>query len=757
MRHVTPLIALLLSATSAFAADTDSKISAGEHDGFSRIAIGRGAESAALVRNGRRLLVVGVDTRETFDLSEINGYQKAHRVNSARIITTPEGRSLELNINCDCDVQTSRLADGRFVIDVVAPGKTAAKKTQAKKPQPKTAEKSSDLIDGVDTMSVQQAHSRMIALLKEAARDGLIDIREDKVAKAPAPAKKAKETPQPKKVAAKEQSAPDKAPDEPAATPEPAKAPEKKTAQAADENAQELRRSCSSKHAFKIDGAAFEDEPMVKIAELQAELAEASDNAKQDIAHKLAAGFLSVGFGEEALALLTDYGKETSVYAGIAKIIAERPLETTDLLYGTPPCRGAQALWQAAVAKPNDAVGHYRRSENTIVDLPSRLRVLIAARIAMKMVDAKAWDAAQELYDIAVATEMPMGPELKYVKAMLDEQEGGSETSRDTLIEIASDNSRAADDALLALADTYVRNAETPHEGYSEDIGALAKTTNSAEAIMAEAMSWADLGNVGTALFLLQSLTDKSPEEKQAAQISAHNILSKALTASDPIVIYSALDAYLVHKSWFPKNQPFSELRNAAARRAFDVGLPNLALSVINEGGADVTGQNALLKARAALSSGQPQKAIEIAAPNMGDPAFAKIVVDANIALQKHHDALGAASTLQGDAAKPDLAARAAWLARSFKSAAKNFHEMDPNQVTPAGALNFALAAYMNAEKDLPAGARAILSQSNDALAKGAEALFAKPPEGTTLQRSKQLVDRTGAEIRMVEEVMNDG
>lgn len=724
-------------------------VSAGEHDGYSRLVFSQAGGEIAVSQSGRTVRLNNFEPGASFDFQNINARRKAHRVLNAKAVSG----GVELQLTCDCSVRTSRLSNGRFVVDIVDGGASKAPpKTAAAKP----TESSKDLLSKEDLISVEEAHSQMVELLKQAAREGLITIRDDepgnqnqggaqKTAEARAPAEAPTVlTPPPLEDAATQETQPETMAEAAPGVVEPMTV------------ADDAKSLCRSDARFAVNAEGFDDEPLMRIAELQSALGENKDD--RGAMRALVEGFISIGFGEEAIALLIDHGEGQSLHADMARVIAERPVPSNGALMGAQGCMGAHALWQAAASAPQEAAALYQQTDGAINALPLMLKRLLATRLAAKMIDAEAWEDAEALFAIASEGLENLSPELEYIRARLDKRGGEKERSRDTLLNLAARNSSASDDALLALADSYAEDDITPHDGFTEDIGALARLQGSSRAAIAEAQSWAGLGNVEAALMMLQSISQKTPDERAAAGGMAKNIINNALGSEDRILKISGLDGYVAHRGWLGEDAPSQSLRLNAARTAIDFALPNLAYALLDEAPAPVSKAVSLQKAAAALSAGYTDEAVAIAAPYAEDDAFAEIIVNANIAKGQHSAALAAASGLADPALKAGLTARAAWLARSWQSALRGYQGLDPNQMTGGAALNYALSAYMSGQDVLPAAADAALSAQNETLAAGLRALFSAPAaQSSALQRSRSAVENTAREIRFFEEVLSDG
>jgi hypothetical protein len=747
MRISTIILSAVILVAPAYGADQIIRVSAGEHKDYSRIVISSNTNKIEVEQSGRLVHIKHIDASALLDLREVNDQRKAFRILNAKQLRIAGGSMIELTINCDCEVRSSRLTNQKFVIDIVDPGKLdkQPRTSENKKNSAQEAATTENLLTLDDRISVEQAHSRMVALLKKAADEGLITITDDGAASQDisAPTQLLDQgtlsiKPVPEQETAKTAPSP----------------PKKEVATAA---LQSPKFRCLPDAALRIDGEAFDAEPLVEIANYQVQLAEASGDEEVQLLHQLAAGFISVGFGEEALSLLKDYGEDKSYRADIARAIAERPIASDSQLMNAQNCQGDHALWQAAATAPTQAVDAYRRSNGAIKHLPARLKTLIATRLAMKMTTAQAWLESQELFDIASAGQETLGPELEYVQARLTEVNGDAETARTALLEIAAENSNASGDALLALADSYAQKRREPHEGFKEDIGALAKLAGSSKAAFSEAIAWAQIGNTEAALMLLGNEASKSSTLVEQARTTAIPILKKAIINQDRPSRISALDAYLDHRDWLRIGVSEVELRSEIADAAFDFGLPNLALDILKHGPKHPNKEYILATASAALAAGEANEAIVISAPYTTDLAFGKILVKANIERSEYHTALASAAALNDDSARAAMTARAGWLAKAWQNAAVGFKSMDPNSIDGNAAIQFALSAYMSGETTLPAAADAVLSKNSSVIRDGLQSLFSTGDTGTALEKSRQIVGGVTQEILAYQELLENG
>lgn len=760
MKMRTLLISLATLASSAALADgADIAISAGEHGEYSRIVITGGASDLAVETSGQTIRLRNIDDAARVSLADINDRQKAFRINRAKRVG--EG-AIELQMNCACMVRSLRAPDGKLVIDITeAPGPavsaTADKKpTVSAKPEPRKT-----TID--DTLTVAQAHDRMMDLLQKAADDGLIMMKGDQRA-SPAEVDPAASETEPTVLAPSIETTETKtAPPAPSTQAMRGKTPAEDSIRLGNPSPQPAptvtasAHQCLDDHAFAIDGAIFAENPLVEIEALQSRIGETTGLEKEAVMRKLANGFLAIGFGEEALSVLRDKSDRSPALYSIAQAVAERPLDPNGVLLGAAACSGAHALWQSVATDGPDAVTLYERSGPYIETLPHRLRTLIATRLAVKMADLEAWAPAQSLLEVARGESEKLSPELQYVQTRLDDHDTSHDSSRQRLLEVATNESAASDEALFALAESYAETGGIPHDGFKEDIGALAKIGGSSRAAFFEAYSWAAAGNLNAAMLLLKNEAPKSPDNAEMASASASAMITRALSGDDTLLKTAALDAYLAHEEWIDPTKRQSELRVHAAEVAYDVGLPNLSFELLTNAKTATDRETSKKIAMAALAAGDPDAAIRFAASHATDPEFGAIVAEANIQKTNYHAALATAATTSDEKTRAKLKSRAGWLSRNWQAATDGFRNIDPNDFDTDAAIRYGLIAYMNGETSLPGAVEATLATQAETIKAGLNNLFLKAPDRPQLERARVLTNATAKELQAFEEILSDG
>lgn len=731
--HLVALAALVLPAAAEAAGEI--VISAGEHGDHSRVVVAASAGPVLVTRSDRTIGLHFSPLEADFNLGDINERRKARRVMKAHAIATPAGSVVRLDLACDCRVEQQRLGDGRLVIDIYDAALAKKPETQTAAPAKKPA--ASGKITEADALSVEEARNRMIELLQKAADDGLVTVKDG----APELTKPTPLVP----VGAAETNAP--------TSPANSRAGNARTAPAP------AMYSCLPDAAFAFDGSALDSDPLGAITALQAGLADAAPGQEHKAVEALAEGYLAIAFGDEALAALEEYGEANSLRADMARIVAERSLSPASIILAASDCRGAHALWQAAAAEPARAAVAAKRSGDAVAALPKRLRAALATRIAKKMIEAEDWAETRRFYAVASSAVSAATPDLQFIAAKLLEQDGAESEADRLMKEVASTNSEASKDALLALAERYTESGETPPDGFAEDIGALAKTEQGAarggEAALREAMLWANEGNIEAGVMLLKNAARVDPDAAPLASAKARSLLLQAFASKDEARMISALDSYLQNKDFVDLGASGDDVPAAATRAAIALGAPNAALGLLASQDRDAA--HAMLRAKALLAANDPERALQAAAPYAEDPAFAALIVDANLALERNYAALAAASAFADPQQKAAAMANAAWRAGDWASAARAYQKIDPAKMSVEEAKRYALAAYMAGEKSMPQAAEAVLNQQSSPDLAGLKSLFDVAADGTILDRSKAAIAGADAEIDMIEEMLSDG
>ena len=780
---------ICMGAFSSAEAAQGILISAGEHGTYSRVVLPANAKNAAITRQGRTVQIALDAQPGDLNLADLMERRKAHRVLRANARQNDDNTVLSLTLSCDCQVLSKNLTNGKIIIDIYDKGGVPATTTSTPVPQailadaapsaaratgapktitppqsasapakPKSVEpakpteqkpKKADAVKSAtvseeDLISVEKAHNRMLDLLRQAAKEGLINIREDAKDKIPLDDEVAQ---------VEGEEFVEDGLSEHLVLPG-VKEKKKKVVKKVKPG------DCYPELAFKINGEQFEEEPLIAISQVQSELANADYEDQSKLAEELADGFLSIGFGEEALAILIDRGYGRTMRADMARALAETTLPKRGPLLSAIDCKDSHALWQAAAKPAQDAVIHASLSGDAVTKLPKRLQALIATRIARKMVEAGAWDQAQRFFDFAADISEVFSPDLTFVQAQLQAHEGDGDGSRDTLLSIAGKDNEASKDALVALAEQYA-NGERPHEGFYDDIGAVATTTRGSEtslkAQFLEAVAWANEGELEAAILMLRSLAKKDESYAQKSLEKARELIAYSLRNNKEDEKIIGLSAYLRHRSFVDKPDEDASFRKRVAVTAMDLGLPNVAFKVLHNNPYQGNKDYSLQKAQAALKADVPDRTLSAAAAYADLPEFAELLVKANLQLERNYAALAAATALPQSDKKALLMAQAAWRAGDWQSANRAFAALNPVLIGEKTAIQYALSSYMTGAPKPPAIVEAVLTKENSSALEGVKSMFADQPSGSALNRGQIAAQEARDELQMIKEALRNG
>lgn len=739
---------------------------AGEHKDFSRVVV-NGAEAS--VGQSGRTVTIALGDADTPDIAALR-VRRSPRVASARTVATNDGSKIILDLACDCRARTMRLPDGRVVVDIynAAPAAKASKAESQSSPTEPAATRAAAVTTPADRaimssgavvsappakadkVSVDEARKRMVALLQQAADDGLIAVKPGARELTPRAEASAPTTPTraliPSKPApnASTAAADDARVDlQPRPVPAPSPPPPTRGSYA-----------CLPDPAFAIDGRGFKDDPLGAIADLQKQLQDAEVDRERDISMKLALGYLSIGFGEEAIEALADIGEERSLYADLARVIAGKKPAADGLLMGASSCRGAHALWQAAAQDPATAAVTASLAGDAIAALPIRLRGVVATKLAQNLLRARNYAGARRYLNVAVKAA-GRTPDLRFIEARLLAEEGKPGESEALLEDLSATNTQSAKDALGVLSQRAA-DAGDASETVAEDLGALAKaargTPDEGRAALREAEYWAEHGSVEAGVFLLRDAARRDPSIAADAAAKARQTIVAGLASDKPKQRLAALSAYLQDRAFIQTGGGDATLAEMAAETAVALGVPNAAVSIYRTAPSSASSPAAV--ARAALAAGAAEEALAAAAPYADQPAFADIVVRANIAQNRGYAALAAASALPDSADRTRLSAEAAWRARDYATAARAYARIDPAALSEGDAERYAMSAYMAGDKDMPAAAEAVLRDEKSPALARLSPLFAKAKDGGLVERGKASVKAVDDDLKMIEEAL---
>lgn len=601
-------IAMLASGSISAEAST-LKIRAGEHGAYSRIVIPTGPAgqtgsskpdvlyTALTINNGvLRLPVPPAD----YDLSDIIGARKAHRVASARIAGSLTAPVMELDVNCDCKASATQNADQSIVIDIspidasdVAGAPIDIKKpvtdvTQAENPADRSAE-------------IARARARLLALLNEADEKGYVNIADAQTPEPQASTRNSRPVPA-------EQSL--------------NTAPHSTSAQPANQYAS----ACPTDRAIDAlkASAAFDFDDIIS---LQKALHESVEDDRPNTALAIVGGYLQLGLLDEADKIASDWLAATARdggaqarrhdFAFLRRVIAlSKHIEFPNAIFERDlPLQAFDASCAPEIAAIRQSLDLIEREAIATPDsLPPALLTLAPslrgpllsrlALIAYNQGDEAALANLLHHAETAYRLGQP-STTVQYLKSITSRS--ADTIQHDALIQTISDTDHPlksqvlvdrlatleADDADLTptLLDDVARHAEA----ITGDAASRRLVSEGAEALVKN-------GRVDDALALLGSAARALPEYQNQYTNAIGDIVSDAVNADNPGERIAAASAFVDQLDTLEMIDP--ELRTQAAAIAATLGLSNVLDQLFDDMAGTGTPAQAQLRAQAHYHAG---------------------------------------------------------------------------------------------------------------------------------------------------------
>ncbi len=735
MRLAVGIVLLTLFPGAASAAETLS-VRAGEHGDYSRLVIPAAPADWRIATSQRKVEIALPNHDYAFDLSELMGKRRAHRVLSARVVDGAATRSLVVTLTCDCAVRTARSAEGSLVIDIAegAPAplaptdamrKTAAQSAPA---QPEAAKTSTP-------ENMRAARDRMIALLAEARHQGVVQLKSDEVEDAPE-----SETPavqpavEPTQIAHKTPEF-DPAPTHDAPLAHEARLDPPQLTALADVPAD----------AACVDPSLF-DEPLSEegkldystISKLRARF-ETSENEseRRDLAGTLALAYIHIGFFEEARAIAAPRGAAGDANMAVASALAGLAIgDQRKARKEIAPHRSCGAFFEmiAAAAAPvdDDAAPNLAHAHvNALKALTRPLRGPIGETLALKALEKQEGGIAYAFFDVAREAR---GSERTAALSILEKALGvaPAETTEAVDAHIAMTAQTPGPmqaKALALLAQEYEEQAEAAYAGLLDDLAQQASnrelSVSEARASFSGARALAAAGRLDEGVRVLNAAAKAQPRAAAAAQSAARSMIISAL-AGDANERIASINAFFQHRD-FLRGDGAAEVNVAVARALSELG----AMRLVEDALADLPdawrAQGDLILAQSALNANDISAALDAVAHLGEHEDGAAIAIKAH---ERRRDIANAIASVENAVARgnaDEAVTRAAWRNRNWPLAIEAFDAAPASERSHGAAARISLAALNAGMKSLPAAARETLAADPDMLAAIAHMFAAAP------------------------------
>ncbi len=667
MIRCAAVLCAALVGTQAFAAEA-ALVRAGEHSGFSRIAIDiRGLKNWSYTVDGRKVTLSFPERGIRFDTSSIYPRRRVSRVLGARGAIEDGTSTLSLDLGCDCAVDAYLFSSNMVVIDIKdaagatrrsasapasksdsdsAPASASAPESapesvmaenehEAPRPDRPVAPKPASRDPDAESTSaaIAEAQARLLEQLTRAAEQGLVSFKEPTAeahAGDPIPA------PKPVEPAIEESDS--------TATPAPAPAPEPTPVRAKPFEAQKPtgdapqleahlvydpsplsdasdaeERSCPPDAWFDAqawsDGAEFPEQ----VAKLRRRLYGEFDRADDDAVRTLARLYIHEAFGEEAAATLRMQeldDDESRMLVAMAQVVRGEMDEAGAQLAATAGCHGGSALWRAAAGVRAADESDDEEVLDALAGTPAPLRAVLGPKVAFHFMELNRLAAAERALKIVERSVDARTPELNLAMAELELRLDRFADAERNLRRIIAENPANSVEAMVRLAAAYSERGLPPPSGFVErvaDAAFLHRGDESGPKLrVAEIQARAGAGGLPAALDIIARELEERPSRADLLrQVTRDVLVAARADASGPAEYAAAVARRLDLLTDGPESDP---ARLTVADEAIRIGLGNLALRALAPALARDDPEAKIVAAHAYLSLDEGRAALEMLA-----------------------------------------------------------------------------------------------------------------------------------------------
>jgi len=362
---------------------------------------------------------------------------------------------------------------------------------------------------------------------------------------------------------------------------------------------------CASDRDFDIAAWRGGDTPAQLIGIGRRELLGEFDHPRPDSVLTLARTYVSMGFGAEALQLLTSYEiHEPSADSldFIARIIEGRAIDGASPFLAMTDCDAKVALWAflGSSLAPDRASLHLGVIQRTFAALPPEVRMIVGPRLVDRLIEIGAADIATTIRAALARISHGNDAQVGLVDAQIARAEGKSTTADGHLERLVTQNSEISAEALVELVEGRLSEGIAIDDATVEQAGALAfELGGSATGLALMRAHILGHGSVGRFEAAFDALNRWKPEWDQArkAEVLSGLLVQIAQVPSDELL----LTTYFGHRNALNRVDIPRSARIALAERLIDLGFASAGREVLSRAAEPLSAEH-LLMARAALS-----------------------------------------------------------------------------------------------------------------------------------------------------------
>ena len=397
------------------------------------------------------------------------------------------------------------------------------------------------------------------------------------------------------------------------------------------------------------------------------------DSPEPKAALRLARLYLHYGFGAEARVILAeteiDPARRRTLLA-MSHVVDLQTGRAAEALVGQEGCPGAPALWGVlALTDPGSARAVNAADLSAAFQrLPKHLKQHLGPPLSEQLVRLDRPDDAERILRVIDRGTSRKTMPQQLAEAELSRLRDGPEAAGETLARVVASGSEVSPRALVAMIETELEAGRTV-QPETADLAAAYAVENKTTAIGADLRRVHLLARAGAGQFD-RAITGLAEVERRDGMDAAHRLRAQILELAAGLaedVPYLRLTLGLA-PDLLPELP--ADTAETLARRLVKLGFPDAADRLLAPGGGNPRAR-AMIRARAALARGQPQRATAELANYTGQEADllrarARAAAADYTAAQIVYDTLGL----------DDEATSAAWLAGDWSALAGSGDEL---------------------------------------------------------------------------------
>lgn len=214
-------------------------------------------------------------------------------------------------------------------------------------------------------------------------------------------------------------------------------------------------------------------EPLEIIQSERSRLYDPMGRLSQPVAFELTGAYLSLGFGAEALEILSvveQTDPRTAPFRAIGAILEQQPITDTNPFWGQIECRGGYVIWEilSRDAPSRLDAEHLRGIQLHFLELPKQLRRRVGPELGVKLAEAGYLEVAQVIRNSLVRAETSDFAALRSLDASMALETDDPETAVRHLEEMVLENNSESPKALLRLFEAYAKFEINPAKKFRD-------------------------------------------------------------------------------------------------------------------------------------------------------------------------------------------------------------------------------------------------------------------------------------------------